>query len=472
MTLRSRTTNAAIWQLLARGADRGLRFLASLVLARVLAPDDFGLLAATMMVAGIIETLAYLGIDQAVVQSGRSDDPRFLGAAFRVMVWRGAVLAACTAVLAPVAAWYFADPAMTAMVLIVAAMPLCAGLENPWMFVERKHLRFKPIAIATIAGAGAQVAVSVGGAYAGLGAKALALGFVASAAATTAAGWILRAKRLDLARDPAAHAELRGFAQRAAGVPFLIMLSSSAPSLILGRIAGLEVLGIFTLAQRLCSLPSEIALPLFGTVLTPAYAGIRGDLDRVRRVWLRTLAGVSLLVMPIVSAVVVLDERLPRVLYGEKYAGVPGLVSVIALIGLASSILACSGAMLWGLGRPEIDRRTLVLRVILIAALAPGAAWYGGAVAFAASLVLAMTVGLVYCTHVARRLVSARRRDVLRAFVPGALAGGAVLALSLVTRDALSARGVDEAVQVGAVLSLAGVAMSIVGLSIRRGSVG
>jgi len=128
--------------------------------------------------------------------------------------------------------------------------------------------------------------------------------------------------------------------------------------------------------------------------------------------------------------------------------------------------------MLWGLGRPEIDRRTLVLRVILIAAVAPVAAWYGGAIAFAASLVLAMVVGLVYCTHVARRLVSARRRDVLRAFVPGSLAGGAVLALSLVTRDALIARGFDEAVQVGAVLSLAGVAMLIVGLAIRRGSVG
>lgn len=471
MTLRSRTTNAAAWQLLARGADRGLRFLASLVLARLLAPEDFGLLAATMMVAGIVETLSYLGIDQAVVQSKR-EDARFIGTAFRVMAVRGAILAAVTAALAPVASWYFEDPGMTAMVLLVALTPIASGLENPSMHLERKHLSFRPIAIATTVGACAQVSVSVGGAYAGIGSKALALGFVASAAVTTAAGWILLPRRLDLTRDPEAHAELRGFAQRAAGVPFLIMLSSSAPSLILGRIAGLEVLGIFTLAQRLCSLPSEIALPIFGTVLTPAYAGIRDDLDRVRRVWLKTLAGVSLLVMPIVAAVVVLDERLPRVLYGAKYAGVAGLVSVIALIGLASSILACSGAMLWGLGRPEIDRRTLILRVALIAAIAPLAAWQGGAIAFAASLVLAMGAGLAYCTRAARVLVSARRRDVLRAFVPGSLAGGAVLALSIVIRDALIARGFDEAVQVGAVAALTGVAMTIVGLAIRRGAAG
>ena len=176
MTLRRQTTSAAFWQILARGADRGLRFLASLVLARVLAPADFGLLAATMVVAGVVETISYLGIDQAVVQSKRSDEPRFLGTAFRVLALRGLVIAIGTAVLAPLAAWYFEEPAVLKMVLIIALSPLLAGLENPWMFVERKNLRFKPISIATIAGACAQVATSVGGVYAGFGAPALALG--------------------------------------------------------------------------------------------------------------------------------------------------------------------------------------------------------------------------------------------------------------------------------------------------------
>ena len=152
MTLRSRTTSAALWQILARGADRGLRFLASLVLARLLAPEDFGLLAATMMVAGIVETLSYLGIDHAVIQS-RREDARFLGTAFRVMAVRGAILAAVTAALAPVAAWYFEDPAVTAMVMLVALTPVATGLENPSMYIERKYLRFKPMSLAAIAGA-------------------------------------------------------------------------------------------------------------------------------------------------------------------------------------------------------------------------------------------------------------------------------------------------------------------------------
>ena len=472
MTLRKQTTSAAFWQILARGADRGLRFLASLVLARLLAPDDFGLLAATMMVAGIIETVSYLGIDHAVIQSKRSDDPRFLGTAFRVLAVRGTLIAIATAVLAPVAAWYFDDAAMRAMVLIIAVTPLCAGLENPWMFVERKNLRFRPLSIATISGACAQVATSVGGAYAGLGAHALALGFVASALVTTAAGWILVPRRLDLARDPEAHAELRGFAQRAAGVPFLIMLSNSAPSLVLGRIAGLDVLGIYSLAQRLCSLPSEIALPIFGTVLTPAYAGIRDDLPRVRRIWLKTLAGIGLLVMPVVAALVVLDEKLPRVLYGAKYTGSAGLVSMIAMASLVSSVTSCCGPMFWGLGRPEIDRRSLLIRIFCILALAPAAASFGGATMFAASVVVALAVGLVYCLHVARAIVGARRREVLRAFVPGALAGGGALAVSAVAQRACVQFAVGDAVEVFAVLAIGGGVMLAGGYAIKRGAVG
>jgi O-antigen/teichoic acid export membrane protein len=472
MTLRRQTTSAAFWQILARGADRGLRFLASLVLTRLLTPDDFGQLAATMMVAGVVEALSYIGVDQAVVQSDRAEDPRFLGAVMRAMIVRGLIVAGVTAALAPGAAWYFEDAGLTTMVLIVAAMPLCLGLENPWMYVERKQLRFRTISIAAVAGALAQVAVSVGGAYAGLGAPALALGFVASAATATATGWLLVPKRVAFARDAEAATELGRFAKRAAGVPFLIMLSNSAPSIVLGRIAGLEVLGIYTLAQRLCSLPSEIALPIFGTVLTPAYAGIRDDTARVQRIWLKTLAGITVIVAPVVAALVVLDERLPRVLYGSKYAGAAGLVSLIAVAALASSLTSCCGPMFWGLGRPELDRRSLLIRVVLIGALAPFAAMQGGATMFAGSIAVALGAGFVYSLHAARRLVGARRRQVLRAMLPGAFVGGASLAACVLVQRGAERFALSEPVEVFATLALAALAMAVGGYLLRRGAIG
>jgi hypothetical protein len=86
--------------------------------------------------------------------------------------------------------------------------------------------------------------------------------------------------------------------------------------------------------------------------------------------------------------------------------------------------------------------------------------------------VVALAVGLVYCLHVARRMVGARRREVARAFVPGALAGGLVLALALTAREACLRFGAGDATMVFAVLALAGASMLAAGYALKRGALG
>ena len=138
---------------------------------------------------------------------------------------------------------------------------------------------------------------------------------------------------------------------------------------MLGRISGLGVLGVYGLANQLSSMPNEIALPVLGTVLTPAYAQIREDVPRLRAAWLRSLGGVAALIMPITAAVIVLDDALPTMLYGPRYAGAPGLMSLLALTAAISSITACCGAIFWAIGRPHIDRVSLLWRLGIMVTL-------------------------------------------------------------------------------------------------------
>jgi O-antigen/teichoic acid export membrane protein len=151
MSLRAKTTRAATWQFAARLSDRGLRFVASVVLARMLAPSDFGALAAVMAVAGMVEALTYVGVDQAIAQSTRSGDPRFLGAALRITAVRGFLLSLGIFLAAPLIDWYFERDDLTTLVRIVAASSLFAGLANPWVHSERKELRLAPLSISLLA---------------------------------------------------------------------------------------------------------------------------------------------------------------------------------------------------------------------------------------------------------------------------------------------------------------------------------
>jgi O-antigen/teichoic acid export membrane protein len=288
-------------------------------------------------------------------------------------------------------------------------------------------LHFKAFSLGMVLGGVTQVGVAVGGAWLGFGAESLAAGFVAAAAATAVSGWLMIPRRIDLRRDPEALAEIRTFARRAAGVPFLMMLSAQSPSILLGRFAGLELLGVYTLGYRLSTLPTEIALPILGNVLSPTYARLRDDREQLRAAWLRAMRGLTILVTPITVAVLVLDERIPRLLYGEQYAQIDWLMATLGLSIFFQSLTGGCGPLFWGLGRPEIDRHAVLIRLAILYSAGLLMAMQSNPVGFAGVTAGSMLVGLVYCLRKARALVGASWREIWRSMRPGLLLGAICL---------------------------------------------
>lgn len=429
MSIGRRTTRAVSWQFAARISDRALRLLSAVILARFLEPEAFGLIATTMAVVGAIEMLAFVGVEQAIIQSGRAQDPRFLGEALRLTALRGVAVSVSVAAAAPAVAWFYRDGALMGVMLMVAASPVIAGFMNPWIASRRRELDFRVYSLTMVAGGVAQVGVSVGLAWMGVGAQSLAVGVVGNTVVTVALGWLMLPRRIELRHDSAARAELRGFTGKAAGTPLFMLLGTEAPGVVLGRIVGLEVLGVYTLARRICALPTEVALPIFGRVLAPAYAGLREDPARLRATWLLALTGIPLAVMPAVMAAVVVDDALPTIVFGTEYAGAPGLVSLLSLAGLLSALVACCSSLFWGMGVPQVDRKAMAIRALCAATLAMPGAMYGGAVGAAAAAAAAEAATFVWSVARARVEVGASRTDILRALLPSALCGGASLAI-------------------------------------------
>jgi len=468
MNLRATLPTAIAWQLAARIVERGLRFGSSVILARVLAPEDFGALAAVLVVAGMAEALTALGIDQAIAQSARASDAKFLGTAFRMSAFRGVALALAIFLSAPLVGWYFERDDLDNLVRVVAIASLCTGLANPWVQSERRALRLQPLSISMIAAGLAQVTVALVGASMGLGAFALAFAYVAAAFAGTLAGWAMLPRRLDLGRDEASVQELRGFIGRAAGIPFLIALFLQMPALVLGRATGLGELGIFTLAQRLTSLPGEIALPVFGSVLTPAYAQLRDDLNKLRRAWLLAMMAVLVLIAPAAATVAVLDGRVAALVYGEAYAGPNGLIALLALGSLFSVATSCCGPLFWGVGRPDLDRIAMAVRLGALLALALPATTAFGAVGFAAAFAGAHFVAMAASIAFAARLTRASFGTVVRALFPALGLAAIVAGLTHLMLRIAIARGQDGPWMTTVILAFGAWAMIALGFGLRR----
>jgi O-antigen/teichoic acid export membrane protein len=266
--------------------------------------------------------------------------------------------------------------------------------------------------------------------------------------------------------------ELRAFAARAAGIPFLIALFVQMPAFVIGRAADLATLGVFTLAQRLTSLPSEIALPVFGTVLAPAYAQIREDRERLRRVWLLAVSGVALLVAPAVASVAVLDGRVPAVVYGSEYAGPTGLVALLAVASWFSVIASSCGALFWGVGRPDLDRVAMLIRLAAMIAVGVPATARWGAVGFSAAFAVAHGVCAVASLLFALRMVGATTGDVIRTLLPSIGCGALVAMVSLLALRIAEGRGWTGSTPVVIVLAFAAWTMIVFAFRMRRASRG
>src|SRR5258708_3844192 len=136
-----RTAIGASWMILWRMATRGLGLLSTLVLARILAPADFGLVAIATTYVAAFDALSVTGLQDAVIRSAQQDR-RLLDTAFSLSTIRGFVNGAVIAASAPLAADYFAEPRLLPVLFVLAGLAMLEGVENIGVVEFRRDLRF------------------------------------------------------------------------------------------------------------------------------------------------------------------------------------------------------------------------------------------------------------------------------------------------------------------------------------------
>lgn len=463
-TLRQQVMKGLAWQGTGRVAERTARFAVNLVLARLLAPEDFGAFAAILFPLAVIDSLAYMATGPVIIQSSEGATPRFLRTVFTVNAIRGILLTLILLPLAPLVGFYFERPDLVALFLLAATQPLVRGLESPKIHVLAKNMMFGRLA-------GYRVGSALAGSVAGLlfamvspTPWALLVGQLFGLVVGTGLTWVIAPMRPGLAFDRASWLVIRTYALRAAGTPALIMLVAQAPAILLGRLDSLDALGIFSMNTRLAEFPVYVTLTVAGAVLIPAYSALQDDQQRLRRAWLKAWSGICLLAAPSAVLLAWMGDSLPSTVWGERYASPEPLMPILALNGFLSCILAVTGPLFWGVGRPSIDRLMQGARVIgvflvgffLVRSLGiPGVAW---------GLTSGLLLSLMIAVPKAVRIVDGSVLQLCRSSVPALLLGLAVL-FSLLLVDFLLEPSGSERVLVGAII---GICLLFLGLMLFR----
>lgn len=363
----ARTVRGASWLLSWRMLTRTIGLISMLILARLLKPADFGVLALGMAMLAAADAMSYLGVGEQLIRDDNPDRVLY-DTAFTVNAIRGFVLAGLLwATSGPLAA-FFGDRQLVPVVWAMAAVMLLRGVENIGIVEYRRDLNysidFRLLALTRILSSATVIAT----AFVFRDYRALIAGILFGTVARTAYSYVLHPYR----PRPALSAWRRLFSFSvwvwASGV--LSFFRNRSDSVIIARVLGPTPLGIYAVAQEISTLPfSELIAPI-STVLFSGFAAVRQSGGSLDSPYARALGSVFLLVMPATIGTAFIAEPATALLFGQRWLAAVPLIRVLALIGTMMVCTAIGSQLLSSCGWPRISfQLTLIATAIRVPAI-------------------------------------------------------------------------------------------------------
>jgi O-antigen/teichoic acid export membrane protein len=437
--LTTRTAAGLAWTASGKLIGAVLQIVVLAALARLLAPADFGIVTAALIVVTFFSMVSRLGLGHALVQSEELDDAH-VSTAYWTSLTLGLALALFVWLTAPLAATFFRIPAAEPVLRALAWLfPLRAVVSIGESLLQRAG-RFGTMARLEI------VAYGIGYGGAGIGAAVLGLGYWSlviahyAEAILTLAIVISVQEPVRLSRpDYRILQRLLGYGGGVTLGKFINQVALQIDNVVVGRMLGAGALGLYGRAYQLMAMPGNLLGEALDRVLFPAMARIRLDRPRLTRVFFRGLAAVGLATLPASLLVIVLAPELVVLVLGEQWREVIAPFQVLALGFFFRTSYRISDSLAYATG--AVYRRAL--RQLAYALSVGVGAWIGtryGITGVAAGVLGALMVNFALMSQLSLNVLDSSWRKVAAAQAPGlraaAVVGVASLGMALLLRSA------------------------------------
>jgi PST family polysaccharide transporter len=402
--LRRRSVRAGVITLGAQVVLVAIAVLSTIVLARLLTPADFGLLAMVFSLTAFASTFRDLGLPMAMVQR-ETLDKHEVSAAFWMNMRSSAATALFVAAMAPVLAWFYDEPSLAAITPVVAAIMLCAGLSDQHEALLKRQMRF-----------GAVTAIEVGsvlfGAIAGVAAAILGTGYWAlviqhatfrvtrSAALWAVCGWRPTSYRRRLPFSDSGFRSLLSYGLPHSGSRVVSHVGSHLDQTLVGYFAGASMLGLYSSALRWSQFPyRQIQTPLLG-VAVASFSRVQHDSEAYRASARLGLLPVFAVSMPALAFLFVEAHSAILFLLGDQWLGA---VPMFRILCVAAFTITVTRVTKWLYLSEGTTRRELawglISAPITILAVAVGVQWgvLGVAAGYTVATVLLAYPSISFC---------------------------------------------------------------------------
>jgi lipopolysaccharide exporter len=398
------------WTVSFRLLDRFLGLISSVVLARLLVPDDFGLVAMAMAVLAMVEMFRGLGFEAALIRKPDASQAEF-DTAWTLNVLLGVATALFMLGIAAPMASFFREPRVENIVYLLALVPVSEGLVNIGVVAFRKDLNFRKdfqlLALRRVLA----VTITVSLALYWRSYWALPVGNVIGWGIGVLLSYWMHPYRPRLTLS--AHRSVLGFSAWIFLNNVLFFLRMRGASIAIGRVGGVGPLGIFEIAFQIASLPTSALVMPLNRALFPGYVQLRSDMAKFRYGVLQVIAGMALVAIPAGVGIASTAHLIVEAFLGPKWLAAIPAVQMLALFGVSIALQTNIQSVYNALGKPSLQALMTALTLVL---LLPLLVWWvrldgvdGAARAYLVTGALMLPVNYAVCL----KLVQIRWRTLL-----------------------------------------------------------
>lgn len=347
----SQVGSAFVWKIIQFAAIKIIFLARTLVLARLLVPADFGLLAVAMIAVDFLMTITDFGMIPALVQHAHADEAHY-HAAWTINLTRALLISVSVFVAAPLIASLFNEPRSVDLIRVLALRPALDSFASIKLAQLTRNLHFQALTINRLAETLTNTILAIMLAPF-LGVWALIIGTLGGQVAHVISSYVLAPYRPRLSFEPDIVRPLVSFGQWVFLGKFAAVIASSVLQVIIARKLGAHELGIYFLAAKLAFIPAEVTTEVVGSVAFPMFARLQGDLQRAAHIFRTTLLGILILIMPISLLMIILAPSLVKDILGANWEGTVPLIRVfglVTIIGLLGDVIV---PLLNGMGQPR-----------------------------------------------------------------------------------------------------------------------
>ncbi len=437
--LKRRTIQGGFVAIGSRGATFLLRTGSMVVMARLLMPEEFGLVGMVTAVTGVLGLFKDAGLSAVTVQRATISDEQ-VSTLFWINLAVGVGLAVISLGVAPILVAFYGEPRLYWVTVVLSTGFVVNGASQQHQALLQRQMRFVAMSVIDILTWLVGIAVGITMALSGFGYWALVGMTVSIPVVCAVCVWIVTSWIPGMPRKRVGTGSMLRFGGTVTLNGLILYLAYNVDKVLLGRIWGAASLGVYGRAYQLINLPTEQLNSAIGSVAVPALSRLQEDPKRLRTFFLKGYALVLALTVPMTIACGLLADDMIYVLLGSKWMGAAAIFRLLAPTVFTLALLNPLGWLLWSTGMVRRSLNiALVMAPVIIAGFIAGLRFGPNGVALGYSIAMMLLVVPIIGWAIQGSVIS--RLDVLQAVkrpcLSGIVAGIITFVLQLVLRETL-----------------------------------